>query len=168
MLGVCCFPAVTHQFRVEPTQTCSSCAGAKSVCNYTTLRIMCQDHKYDQMIHCSSNQGQELGFIKLSIRRGEAVGSNGLNYYITVCTCKSLALNIALRQGLNIPYLFLISTSQQLYREIPIVTCLVKKGYVMLCYLMFWLGRSHVVGSFQVNIQHAFSWFVFSPKSHCI
>lgn len=32
--------------------------------------------------------------------------------------------------SLPIPYIYM-------YREIPVVTCLVKKGYAMLCYVMF-------------------------------
>lgn len=35
--------------------------------------LLCWDHKYNQVICYTSNQGQELGFIRLWIKRGEAV-----------------------------------------------------------------------------------------------
>lgn len=101
------------------------------------IQPLCQDHKYVQVIHCTSNQGQGLGFIKLSIKREEAVVSSGLNYYITGMYLCIISIEYCTQAGaehsLLIPYIY----NQQLYREIPVVTCLVKKGYAMWCYVMF-------------------------------
>lgn len=66
---------------------------------FAIIQPLCQDQKYVQVIHCTSNQGEGLGFIKLSIKRGEAVVSNGLNYYITGMYLYIISIEYCAQEG---------------------------------------------------------------------
>lgn len=105
---------------------------------FAIIQPLCQDQKYVQVIHCTSNQGEGLGFIKLSIKRGEAVVSNGLNYYLTGMYLYIISIEYCAQEGaehsLPIPYICKSATVQRN----PCCPLSGEEGvpHVVLCYVL--------------------------------
>uniref|UniRef100_A0A803XQI9 Solute carrier family 13 member 5 n=1 Tax=Meleagris gallopavo TaxID=9103 RepID=A0A803XQI9_MELGA len=57
----CFLLGVAHQIKYGPLITVM--LETNVLFNYTTLRMVCLDHKYDQVIHCIFKQDQDLEFI---------------------------------------------------------------------------------------------------------